>query len=115
MQSTLIAFFMDNFRYAYDCFPSLHTANPWLLVWVCRGKLPRWLMTTAIVVCTGITLSTLALRFHYGIDVLAGLTWVLLVALVARASLPVSDAHPAALAPCTILHRAATAPIEDSR
>jgi hypothetical protein len=89
IQSTLpYAFLMANFRFANDCFPSLHTANPWLMVWLCRGKLPRWLMAVAIVVSTGITVSTFALRFHYGIDDLAGLAWVFLIAFLARASLP---------------------------
>jgi membrane-associated phospholipid phosphatase len=89
IQSTLpYTFLMANFRYAYDCFPSLHTANPWLIVWLCRGKLPRWLMAVAVTVCIGITLSTIALRFHYAIDDLAGLVWAYLIALLARASLP---------------------------
>jgi hypothetical protein len=81
-------FLASNFRYVYDCFPSLHTANPWLAVWVSRGKLPLWLMAAAVTACCGITLSTVALQVHYGIDVLAGLVWVFLIAAVARASLP---------------------------
>ena len=81
-------FLVDNFRYAGDCFPSLHTANPWLMVWLCRGKLPRWLMAVAIVVCMGITLSTIALRVHFGIDDLAAFAWVFLISFLARASLP---------------------------
>jgi membrane-associated phospholipid phosphatase len=81
-------FLVDNFRYAGDCFPSLHTADPWLMVWLCRGKLSPWLMAVAIVTCTCITLSTVALRLHYGIDDLAGLVWIFPIALLARASLP---------------------------
>jgi hypothetical protein len=89
IESTLTyTFLMGNFRFATDCFPSLHTANPWLMVWLCRGKLPSWLMAVAIIVCTGITLSTIALRFHYGIDDIAGLVWIFPVSLLARASLP---------------------------
>jgi len=89
LESTRIySFLADNFRYRYDCFPSLHTANPWLIVWLSRGKLPRWLMGAAIVVCCGITLSTVALQVHYGVDDLAGFAWVFLVAPLARLSLP---------------------------
>ncbi|HEV2485001.1 MAG TPA: phosphatase PAP2 family protein [Terracidiphilus sp.] len=89
IESTLTyTFLMGNFRFATDCFPSLHTANPWLMAWLCRGKLPSWLMAVAIIVCTGITLSTIALRFHYGIDDIAGLVWIFPVSLLARASLP---------------------------
>jgi PAP2 superfamily len=89
IESTLAyRFLMDNFRYANDCFPSLHTANPWLIVWLCRGRLPHWLMAMAITACIGITLSTIALRVHYGIDDLAGLAWIFPISLLARASLP---------------------------
>ena len=89
LESTLVySFLADNFRYAYDCFPSLHTANPWLIVWLSRGKLPGWLMAAAIVAACGITLSTIALEVHYGIDVLAGLAWVFLIVPLARVTLP---------------------------
>jgi hypothetical protein len=89
LESTLVySFLADNFRYAYDCFPSLHTANPWLIVWLSRGKMPHWLMAAAIAAACGITLSTVALDVHYGIDDLAGLAWVFLIAPVARATLP---------------------------
>ncbi len=89
LESTRIySFLADNFRYRYDCFPSLHTANPWLVVWLSRGKLPRGLIIGAVIVCCGITLSTIALQVHYGIDDLAGLAWIFLIAPVARATLP---------------------------
>ncbi|MDR3792489.1 MAG: phosphatase PAP2 family protein [Terracidiphilus sp.] len=83
------AFLAGNFRYIGDCFPSLHTANPWLMTWVCRKAFPRWLLAVACIVCCGITLSTMALGLHYGIDVLAGLAWVFLIAPLARLTLPV--------------------------
>lgn len=89
LESTSVyAFLAGNFRYAYDCFPSLHTANPWLLVWISRGKLPRWLMAAAIAAAAGITLSTLALQVHYGVDDIAGIAWVFLIAPLARATMP---------------------------
>jgi membrane-associated phospholipid phosphatase len=89
IQSTLTyTFLMGNFRYVYDCFPSLHTANPWLIVWLCRGKFPRWLLAASILVCCGITFSTIALRMHYGIDDIAGLAWAALIAGLASKTLP---------------------------
>ncbi len=92
LESTVIySFLAGNFRYAYDCFPSLHTATPWLIVWLSRGRLPRWLMAAAIVAACGITLSTIALEVHYGIDVLAGLAWVFLISPLARATLPSNE------------------------
>jgi membrane-associated phospholipid phosphatase len=72
----------DALRYQWDCFPSLHTAIPWLLTglgWRCFGWRLRALCVAGAV---GVTLSTVALRYHYGIDVLAGLAWAALVAQV---------------------------------
>ncbi|MGO8759474.1 MAG: phosphatase PAP2 family protein [Terracidiphilus sp.] len=89
LESTAVyTFLASNFRYAYDCFPSLHTANPWLLVWVSRGKLPRWLMAASVLAACGITLSTIVLKVHYGVDDIAGIVWVFLVAPLARATMP---------------------------
>jgi membrane-associated phospholipid phosphatase len=45
-------------------------------------------MASAVSAGCGITLSTIALEVHYGIDVLAGLAWVFLIAAVAKATLP---------------------------
>jgi membrane-associated phospholipid phosphatase len=86
--TSIYAFLASNFRYVGDCFPSLHTANPWLMTWVCRKAFPRWLLILACIVCCGITLSTMALGLHYGVDVLAGLAWVFLIAPLARHTLP---------------------------
>ena len=88
LESTRIySFLASNFRYHFDCFPSLHTANPWLIVWLSRGKMPWWLMTAAIATALGIAASTIVLEVHYGIDVLAGLAWIFPVAAIARATL----------------------------
>lgn len=81
-------FLMNNFRYPYDCFPSLHTANPWLLWWLCRRKLPRSAVGIGALICSGITFSTMALRLHYGVDVLAGFGWACLMLFAGRATLP---------------------------
>ncbi|MGA2570673.1 MAG: phosphatase PAP2 family protein [Terracidiphilus sp.] len=89
LESTLAySFLAGNYRFAWDCFPSLHTANPWLLVWLSRGKLPRWLMAACVIAACGITLSTIVLKVHYGIDDIAGIAWVFLIAPLARATLP---------------------------
>ena len=89
LESTSVYSFLEsNFRYLYDCFPSLHTANPWLIVWLNRGKVPGWLMGLAVCAGCGITLSTIALGVHYGVDDLAGLAWVFLIAAIAKATPP---------------------------
>jgi len=49
---------------------------------------PGWLMASAVCAGCGITLSTVALEVHYGIDVIAGLAWVFLMVAVAKATLP---------------------------
>jgi membrane-associated phospholipid phosphatase len=89
VQSSLIySFLMGNFRFPTDCFPSLHTANPWLMVWICRSRVPGWMLAAGAAVCALITMSTIALRFHYGVDVLAGLVWIFPISVLARATLP---------------------------
>ena len=90
--TTTYRFLMDNFRYRFDCFPSLHTANPWLLLWLCRNKLPRAVVGGGAIICLMITFSTMALRQHYGVDVLAGLLWAWLMWFVGRATLPQEEA-----------------------
>lgn len=92
--TTTYKFLMDNFRYRFDCFPSLHTANPWLLLWLCRNKLPRAAVAAGAMVCLMITFSTMALRQHYGVDVLAGLVWAWLMAILGRATLPQDETFP---------------------
>jgi membrane-associated phospholipid phosphatase len=82
------SFLESNFRYLYDCFPSLHAANPWLIVWLSRDKFRWWLMAATVIAACGITVSTVALQVHYGIDVLAGFAWAFLMAAVVKGSLP---------------------------
>jgi membrane-associated phospholipid phosphatase len=79
---------------ARDCFPSLHTAQTTcLLVFVWRYS--RGLFLALLPLAVGLFASTLYLRYHYGIDLLAGLaTAALGVALgtrINRAWLPVSE------------------------
>jgi spermidine synthase len=65
----------SSLRYNWDCFPSLHTAIPWLLTCVAWPRLNPGIRTLAVLGSFGVTLSTVVLRFHYGIDLVAGLAW----------------------------------------
>lgn len=69
----------DGLRYSWDCFPSLHTAIPWALTFIAWRNLGVFSRLGAIAWASGITLSTLILRYHYGIDLIAGLAWALIV------------------------------------
>ncbi len=71
---------VNSFRYAYDCFPSLHTAIPWVTLLTCWRLYSPAFRPLALFMTLSITLSTLYLRYHYGADVLAG---VLLAAVIA--------------------------------
>ena len=70
----------DELRYQWDAFPSLHTAIPWVIVfltWRASGW-PGRVVTTGLAL--GITASTIVLRYHYGVDVVAGWLWAVAVA-----------------------------------
>ena len=71
----------DTLRYNWDCFPSLHTAIPWLLTALAWHGLSRLSRVLCIIASAGVTLSTLVLRAHWGIDLVAGLVWAGAVAL----------------------------------
>jgi membrane-associated phospholipid phosphatase len=70
---------VNSFRFAYDCFPSLHTATPWVVLMVSWPWHTRAIRTIMLAMTLAITLSTLYLRYHYGFDVLAGLFWAFIV------------------------------------
>jgi PAP2 superfamily. len=74
----------DTLRYNWDCFPSLHTAIPWTLTWVAWPRLSWPARMIAAGASSGVTLAAIALRFHYGIDIIAGLVWAALVAIAVR-------------------------------
>ncbi|MBI5117486.1 phosphatase PAP2 family protein [Candidatus Poribacteria bacterium] len=57
--------------YRYDCFPSGHVAVT-LITLVCCYRYERRLFWIMLPVGTGLILSTVLLRYHYVIDVLAG-------------------------------------------
>jgi len=68
-----------DYRYNWDCIPSLHTAIPWLLTIAVWKKLPWAGRFLCLVSSLGVTASTLLLRFHYGVDLAAGIIWAILV------------------------------------
>lgn len=71
---------VNSFRFAYDCFPSLHTAIPWVTLLI-SWSWHSWPLRLLILIMTlTITLSTLYLRYHYGVDVFAGFIWACIVA-----------------------------------
>ncbi len=55
-----------------DCFPSLHTAIT-VIVTVYAFRYRRWLFWLMLPFCLGIIMATMYLRYHYVIDVIAGL------------------------------------------
>ncbi len=75
-------------RYNWDCFPSLHTAVPWLLTLVAWPRLRPWARGVAIVASVAVTLSTVVLRFHYGVDLVAGVAWAWIVWKVSLVTAP---------------------------
>jgi membrane-associated phospholipid phosphatase len=51
-------------------------------------------MAATIFTCCGISLSTVALGVHYGVDDIAGLLWIFPSAFLARTTLPREIAAP---------------------
>ena len=70
----------------YDCFPSGHTEQT-LLAWWMSKRLPRWFFVGFTVFTVSQIFSTVYLRYHYVVDLVAG---ALLAAVVA---LTVSDTY----------------------
>jgi membrane-associated phospholipid phosphatase len=56
---------------ARDCFPSLHVAHA-TVVAVIAYRFRRWLFAALLPVLVGLVVSTLYLRMHYAIDLIAG-------------------------------------------
>ncbi len=79
-------YLMENFRYNFDCFPSLHVAVPWTLLILCHKLVPREAAILLLVFCCGIALSTMTTGLHYGIDVIAGFAWAATVCFLAKRS-----------------------------
>ena len=94
-QPVITKLVFDSLRYAWDCFPSLHTAVPWMLTLLLWSSVRRWAQLLCVTAATLVTASTIVLRFHYGIDVLAGLAWAGLVAFVVARQVPLVPITPA--------------------
>ena len=90
-QSILIRYVFDALRYGWDCFPSLHTAVPWMMTLLLWGSIRRWARIACVTASVLVTISTFVLRYHYGIDVVAGLVWAAIVAVVVSRQLPVTS------------------------
>ena len=81
VQPTLHNLVFNTLRYNWDCFPSLHTAIPWLLTILAWRRVRRPFRILLVLASASVTLSTLVLRAHWGIDLVAGMLWAGLVAL----------------------------------
>lgn len=78
-------FTMDRLQVARDCYPSLHTAiSVVMLIYIWRYQ-RRWMWVYAPMVVL-IILATLYLRFHYGMDDIAGLCLAVVVSYFAPAA-----------------------------
>lgn len=68
---------VEKYRYIRDAFPSLHTANSLFCVLLIRRHYPR-LFWVALFFEANLLLSTIYLRMHYTVDVVAGVLLALL-------------------------------------
>ena len=78
-QPELRKLLFSTLRYNWDCFPSLHTAVPILLSLLAWPSVRSPVRIVCVVSSAGIALACLVLRFHYGIDIIAGILWAILV------------------------------------
>lgn len=75
---------VNSFRFAYDCFPSLHTALPWVTLFLTWSWHKPTIRIIILAMTLSITLSTMYLRYHYAADVLAGFFWAFFVAWIIK-------------------------------
>ena len=66
-----------------DCFPSGHTEIPLITLWLVY-RFKRWLFWIYLPIVTGLVCSTVYLRYHYVVDVMAGMALAGIVILLAR-------------------------------
>jgi len=78
-QPEIVTPLFDSLRFQWDCFPSLHTAIPWLLTALSWRAVSQPVRALSVVLACAVTLSTVTLRLHYGIDLIAGVVWVAIV------------------------------------
>ncbi|MEW5739711.1 MAG: phosphatase PAP2 family protein [Myxococcota bacterium] len=75
---------MDATRITWDCFPSMHTCCTVLMGWCCWRHVRR-LFWTILPVVVSMPVACIYLRYHYVIDVLAGLVLAaVMIAVTAR-------------------------------
>ncbi len=73
---------IDLLRFDLDCFPSLHTAQP-LAILIIAYKYERKLFYILLLPIITTIFSTMYLRYHYGIDVIAGIILAVVVVKIA--------------------------------
>ncbi|MDP3234219.1 MAG: phosphatase PAP2 family protein [Myxococcales bacterium] len=74
---------MDATRITWDCFPSMHTCCSMLLAW-CAWRHVRRLFWWVLPIVASIPLACVYLRYHYVIDVLAGLVLAVVMTQVTK-------------------------------
>ncbi len=74
---------MDAGRITYDCFPSMHTCAT-LVFWYYTWRSARWLFWLMAPVALSIPFSCVYLRYHYVVDVIAGVALAAAVVLLEK-------------------------------
>ncbi len=69
---------IDLLRFDMDCFPSLHTAQP-LAILILSYKYDRKIFYLFLVPVILTIFSTMYLRYHYGVDVIAGIILAIII------------------------------------
>ena len=65
----------------YNCFPSIHVLNSVLIsLYTCGSeKVCKWAKAICIIMCVSISLSTMFIKQHYFVDVLAGVIFAFIL------------------------------------
>lgn len=74
---------MDAGRITWDCFPSMHTCAT-LIFWFISWRHARWLFWALAPLAISIPFACVYLRYHYVIDVIAGIVLAIGVTAIAR-------------------------------
>ena len=86
---------MDRARITWDCFPSMHTAGSMLMSWLCWRHARRMFWLT-LPMEASTPFACVYLRYHYVVDVIAGVALFLFVVWVTPKLLRAR--HPASTA-----------------
>ena len=84
---------MDVTRLTFDCFPSMHTACTALMAWV-AWRYARRLFFWILPVVISMPFACVYLRYHYVVDVLAGLVVASVAIALDRRFTPAPSAAP---------------------